>query len=53
MKTSTTIDLGNNSSISRGITKNNDGTYLAMTFSKSKEFKTLKGAQRWMERNTK
>ena len=47
------IDLGNNESISRGINKNNDGTYTAMTFSKSKTFKTLKGAENWMKRNVR
>jgi len=53
--TSTTIeiDLGNNEQVSRGIEKNNDGTYTAMTFTKSKDFKTLKGAQRWMARHVK
>lgn len=49
----TLIDLSNNEQISRGISKNNDGTYTAMTFAKSKDFKTLKGAQKWMERNTR
>ena len=51
--TTTIIDLGNNEQISRGITKNGDGTYTAMTFTKSKDFKTMKGAQKWVERNTK
>jgi hypothetical protein len=46
--TMNTIDLGNNESVSKGITQNNDGTYTAMTYSKSKDFKTLKGAQRWL-----
>ena len=44
----TTFDTGNNEQISIGIYKNNDGTYTAMTFTKSKDFKTLKGAQKWM-----
>ena len=44
----TTINTGNNEQISIGIYKNNDGTYTAMTFSKSKDFKTLKGAQKWL-----
>ena len=43
-----TIDLGNNESVSKGVYKNNNGTYTAMTFSKSKDFKTLKGAQKWL-----
>ena len=44
----TTFDTGNNEQISTGIYKNNNGTYTAMTFSKSKDFKTLKGAQKWL-----
>ncbi len=48
-----TLDLGNNEQISKGITKNNDGTYTAMTFTQSKEFKTLKGAEKWMQRRAK
>ena len=46
----TTINTGNNEQISTGIYKNNDGTYTAMTFTKSKDFKTLKGAQKWLAR---
>lgn len=42
-----TLDLGNNETISSGITKENDGTFTAMTYTKSKNFKTLKGAQKW------
>ncbi|MCP4700487.1 MAG: DUF1391 domain-containing protein [Gammaproteobacteria bacterium] len=44
------IDLGNNESVSSGIHQNNDGTYTAMTFTRSKEFKTLAGAQRWLKK---
>ena len=51
-KTTTKIDLGTRE-ISRGIYKNNDGTYTAMTFTKSKEFKTLNGAEKWMKRNVR
>ena len=47
------IDNGNNEVLSRGISKNSDGTYTAMTFSQSKTFKTLKGAQKWMAAKTK
>ena len=43
-----TLNLGNNERISSGIFKNNDGTFTAMTFTKSKEFKTLKGAKKWL-----
>lgn len=42
------IDLGNNETISRGIHAETDGTFTAMTFTRSKNFKTLKGAQRWL-----
>jgi hypothetical protein len=48
MKTTTQIDLGNNESISRGISTETDGTFTAMTFTQSKNFKTLKGAQKWL-----
>lgn len=43
-----TIDLGNNESISRGIIRENDGTYTALTFSASRNFKTERGAARWL-----
>lgn len=46
-----TLDLGNNEQISRGIVKNNDGTFTALFFTKSKTFKTEKGAIRWMEKH--
>jgi len=45
-----TLDLGNNETISRGITKNSDGTFTAMTFTQSKTFKTLKVAEKWIAR---
>ncbi|ASG87575.1 DUF1391 family protein [Salmonella enterica] len=47
------IDLGNNESAVCGVFQNNDGTFTALTFSKSKTFKTEAGAQRWFERNTR
>lgn len=47
------LDLGNNESINRGVSKNSDGTFTAMTFTKSKTFKTAKGAEKWLERNSK
>ncbi|EIP3426653.1 DUF1391 family protein, partial [Salmonella enterica] len=31
---------------------NNDGTFTAMTFTRSKTFKTETGARRWLSRNT-
>lgn len=48
MKT-TTLDLGNNEQLSRGIFPQADGTFLAMTFTRSKTFKTLAGAARWFK----
>lgn len=45
------IQLGNNEHISRGIIMNSDGTYTALTFSKSRDFKTKKGAEKWLSRN--
>jgi len=45
-----TIDLGNNESMSRGIFENADGSFLAMTFTQSKTFKTRAGAERWLVR---
>lgn len=43
-----TIDIGNNETLSRGIFPQADGTFMAMTFSQSKDFKTRKGAERWL-----
>ena len=42
------LDLGNNEQISRGLFLENDGTYLAMTFTKSKIFKTQKAGIKWL-----
>lgn len=42
-----TISTGNNESLSRGVFKNADGTWTAMTYSQSKTFKTESGARRW------
>jgi len=52
MKKATTVklDLENNEEISQGVNKNSDGTYTAMTFTRSKTFKTKKGAVRWLSR---
>ena len=50
--TNTALNLGNNEQISKGIYANNDGTFTAMTFTKSKDFKTLKGAEKWLARNS-
>ena len=47
-----TLDLGNNESISTGIDENSDGTFTALTFTQSKTFKTLKGAQKWLAKRS-
>tara|TARA_R110000868_G_scaffold31234_1_gene114591 strand:- start:1157 stop:1321 length:165 start_codon:yes stop_codon:yes gene_type:complete len=46
--TAHTINLGNNESLTRGITRNNDGTFTAVTFSASRTFKTQSGAVKWL-----
>lgn len=51
-KTMETINLGNNESVSRGVFKNSNGTFTAMTFTKSQTFKTERGATAWLKRNT-
>jgi hypothetical protein len=48
--TTKTLDLGNNESLSSGVFPQRDGTFLAMTFCRSKYFKTRKGAERWHAR---
>ena len=45
-----TIDLGNNESMSRGIFPQPDGSFIAMTFTQSKTFKTRAGAEKWLAR---
>ncbi|EDV4250044.1 DUF1391 domain-containing protein [Salmonella enterica subsp. enterica] len=45
------IDLGNNESVVYGVFPNNDGTFTAMTFTRSKTFKNEAGARRWLTRN--
>lgn len=47
-----TISTGNNETISRGVFSQADGTFLAMTFARSKTFKTKAGADRWFLQNT-
>ena len=48
-----TIDLGNNESMSAGVFPQADGSFLAMTFSQSKHFKTRGGADRWFARKSR
>lgn len=47
-----TINLGNNETVSRGVFAQDDGTFLAMTFTQSKTFKTRAGAERRMASKT-
>ncbi|EIA5648271.1 DUF1391 family protein [Escherichia coli] len=47
-----TIDLGNSESLVCGAFPNQDGTFTAMTYTKSKTFKTESGARCWLARNT-
>jgi hypothetical protein len=42
------IQLGNNEYITTGVVLQNDGTFLALTPTQSKEFKTIKGAAKWL-----
>ncbi|HBA1059734.1 TPA: DUF1391 domain-containing protein, partial [Escherichia coli] len=44
--------LGNSESLVCGVFPNQDGTFTAMTYTKSKTFKTENGARRWQERNS-
>ena len=48
MQTTIRIEDVNNETQTRGIHKNSDGTYTACTFTQSKDFKTLKSAQKWL-----
>jgi len=52
MKTNKTLDIGNNEQLSRGVFRNIDGTWTAMTFTMSKTFKTEAGALRWFKKYT-
>lgn len=45
-----TYDMGNNETAKTGEFINKDGTFTAMTFTKSKEFKTQSGAAKWLNR---
>lgn len=47
-----THDFGNNETVKTGVYRNADGTFTALTFSKSRTFKTEAGAIRWFESNT-
>lgn len=47
-RTKNKIEYPEGKTVSRGINKNNDGTYTARTYSQSKDFKTRKGAEKWL-----
>ncbi|EZA33645.1 hypothetical protein BW70_13400 [Escherichia coli O174:H8 str. 04-3038] len=47
-----TIELSNNESLVCGVFPNQDGTFTAMTYTRSKTFKTEAGARRWLARNS-
>ncbi len=42
------IELGNNEVASCGLVFETDGTFTGLTFSQSRSFKTLKGAEKWL-----
>lgn len=44
------IDLGNNETASVGVFEVKEG-FLAITYTKSKTFKTKKAAEKWLEKN--
>jgi len=48
----TNIDLGNNESLVTGVFPNNNGTFTAVTLTKSKDFKTKIGAEKWLNRKS-
>lgn len=47
-----TYDMGNNEQASTGVFENSNGTFTAMTFTQSKEFKTRKGAEKWLAKRS-
>lgn len=47
----TEYDMSNNETVKTGIFPNTDGTFTAMTFTKSKDFKTMSGATKWFARH--
>lgn len=46
----TTHDMGNNETVKTGVFPNTDGAFTALTFTKSKTFKTEAGALKWFNR---
>ena len=41
---------GNNEQLATGMTQQHDGSWLALTRTESREFKTERGAERWLAR---
>ena len=48
--TARVMDLGNNESATIGLVPQADGTFLALTFTESKTFKSERGAVAWLAR---
>lgn len=48
----TVLKMDNNESLIRGVFKENDHLYIAITYSQSRSFKTEKGAIRWFKKVT-
>lgn len=42
------VDFGNNEQITIGVVPQNDGSFLALTFTLSRTFKSRKGAEGWL-----
>ena len=49
IQTTILIDLSNNDNLTRGVFKNADGSFTALTFAHFKTFKTYLGAVRWFK----
>ncbi|ECU9163157.1 TPA: DUF1391 domain-containing protein [Salmonella enterica] len=45
-------DFGNNETVKTGVFSNGNGTYTAITFTKSRDFRTESGARKWLARQT-
>lgn len=45
-----TLDLNNNESLTTGVFQETDGTFTAMTYTASRNFKTQRGAEKWLQK---
>lgn len=52
MDTTRTHDFSNNETWNTGVFENEDGTWTAMTFTRSRDFKTKRGAVNWFTKAT-